>query len=200
MERPQVENKIAEAVKTYPKGSVLFVDNFLDFGNHESVKKALLRLKEKEILVRLTHGIYLYPKVDKELGVLFPSTEEIAKAIARRDKARIVPTGVQALNKLGLSTQIPMKVVYLTDGAARTVKVGKRTITFKKTSPKNLLVKGEISSFAIQALKTIGQNKIDEKTIEKIQSILKNEKKENIVHDAKLSPAWVSKILMQVIE
>jgi hypothetical protein len=200
MERPQVESKIAEAVKTYPKGSVLFVDNFLDFGNHESVKKALLRLKEKEILVRLTHGIYLYPKVDKELGVLFPSTEEIAKAIARRDKARIVPTGVQALNKLGLSTQIPMKVVYLTDGAARTVKVGKRTITFKKTSPKNLLVKGEISSFAIQALKTIGQNKIDEKTIEKIQSILKNEKKENIIHDAKLSPAWVSKILMQVIE
>lgn len=200
MERPQVESKIAEAVKTYPKGSVLFVDNFLDFGNHESVKKALLRLKEKEILVRLTHGIYLYPKVDKELGVLFPSTEEIAKAIAKRDKARIVPTGVQALNKLGLSTQIPMKVVYLTDGAARTVKVGKRTITFKKTSPKNLLVKGEISSFAIQALKTIGQNKIDEKTIEKIQSILKNEKKENIIHDAKLSPAWVSKILMHVIE
>jgi hypothetical protein len=200
MERPQVESKIAEAVKTYPRGSVLFVDNFLDFGNHESVKKALLRLKEKKILVRLTHGIYLYPKVDKELGVLFPSTEEIAKAIARRDKARIVPTGVQALNKLGLSTQIPMKVVYLTDGAARTVKVGKRTITFKKTSPKNLLVKGEISSFAIQALKTIGQNKIDEKTIEKIQSILKNEKKENIIHDAKLSPAWVSKMLMQVIE
>jgi hypothetical protein len=84
MERPQVENRIAEEVKTYPK-------------------------------------------VDKELGVLFPSTEEIAKAIARRDKARIVPTGVQALNKLGLSTQVPMKVVYLTDGAARTVKVGKRT-------------------------------------------------------------------------
>lgn len=200
MERPQVENRIAEAVKTYQRGSVLFVDDFLDYGNHESVKKALLRLKEKEILVRLAHGIYLYPKVDKELGVLFPSTEEIAKAIARRDKARIIPTGVQAMNKLGLSTQVPMKVVYLTDGAARTVKVGKRFITFKKTSPKNLLVKGEISSLAIQALKTIGQNKIDEKTIEKIQSILKNEKKENIINDAKLSPAWISKILMQVIE
>lgn len=199
MERPQVENRIAEAVKTYPKGSVLFVDDFLDYGNRESVKKALLRLKKKEILVRLTHGIYLYPKVDKELGVLFPSTEEIAKAIARRDKARIVPTGVQALNKLGLSTQVPMKVVYLTDGAARTVKVGKRTITFKKTSPKNLSVKGEISGLAIQALKTIGQNKVDEKTIEKIQVILKNEKKENIINDAKLSPAWINKILMQAI-
>ena len=199
MERPQVENKIAEALKTQPKGSVLFVDDFIDYGNPESVKKALLRLKEKEILVRLAHGIYLYPKIDKELGILFPSTEEIAKAIARRDKARIVPTGVQALNKLGLSTQVPMKVVYLTDGASRTVKVGKRTITFKKTSPKNLLVKGEISGLAIQALKTIGQNKVDEKTIEKIQAVLKSEKKENIINDAKLSPAWINRILMKAI-
>jgi len=199
MGRPQVENRIAEVLKTYQKGSVLFVNDFLDYGNPESVKKALLRLKEKQILVRLAHGIYLYPKVDKELGVLFPSTEEIAKAIARRDKTRIVPTGVQALNKLGLSTQVPMKVVYLTDGAARTVKVGKRTITFKKASPKNLLTKGEISSLAIQALKTIGQNKADEKTIEKIQAILKKEKKENIINDAKLSPAWINKILMQAI-
>jgi len=164
-------------LKAYPKGSVLFVNDFLDYGNSESVKKTLLRLKEKEILVRLAHGIYFYPRVDKELGVLFPSTEEIAKAIARRDKARIVPTGVQALNKLGLSTQVPMKVVYLTDGAARTVNVGKRTITFKKTSPKNLLAKGEISGLSIQALKTFGQNKVDDKTIEEIQAILKNEKK-----------------------
>ena len=92
MERPVVENKIAEVLKSHPKGSVLFVDDFLDYGNPESVKKALLRLKEKEILVRLAHGIYLYPKIDKELGVLFPSTEDIAKAIARRDKARIAPS------------------------------------------------------------------------------------------------------------
>ncbi|MDH5398813.1 MAG: DUF6088 family protein [Cyclobacteriaceae bacterium] len=200
MERPQVENKIAAALKAYPKGSVIFVDDFLDYGNPESVKKALLRLKEKEILVRLAHGIYLYPKIDKELGILYPSTEEIAQAIARRDKARIVPTGVQALNKLGLTTQVPMKVVYLTDGAARTVKVGKRTITFKKTSPKNLLAEGEISSLAIQALKTIGQNKLDENTINRVQAILKKEKKESIIHDAKLSPAWINKILMQTIK
>jgi hypothetical protein len=199
MERPQVENRIAEALKTYPKGSIVFVDDFLDYGNPESVKKALLRLKEKEFLIRLAHGIYLYPKVNKALGVLFPSTEEIAQAIARRDKARIIPTGVQALNKLGLSTQVPMKVVYLTDGATRIVKIGKRTITFKKTSPRNLSIKGEISGLAIQALKTIGQNKVDDKTIKKIHEILKNEKKENIIHDAKLAPAWVNKILRQVI-
>jgi predicted transcriptional regulator of viral defense system len=200
MERPIVENKIAEVLKSHQKGSVLFVDDFLDYGNSESVKKALLRLKEKEILVRLAHGIYLYPKIDKKLGVLFPSTEDIAKAIARRDKARIVPTGVQALNKLGLSTQVPMKVVYLTDGATRNIKVGKRTITFKNTSPKNLLAQGEISSLVIQALKTIGQSKVDDEILLKIEMLLKKEKIENTIHDAKLAPAWISKILNQAIE
>ncbi|PWA04018.1 DUF6088 family protein [Flavobacterium psychrotolerans] len=200
MERPIVENKIAEVLQSHPKGSILFVHDFLDYGNPESVKKALLRLKEKEILVRLAHGIYLYPKIDAALGILFPSTEDIAKAIARRDKARIVPTGVQALNKLGLSTQVPMKVVYLTDGAARSIKVGKRTITFKNTSPKNLLAQGEISSLVIQALKTIGQSKVDDKTISKIQTLLKKEKIENIMNDAKLSPAWINKIVIQAIK
>jgi hypothetical protein len=155
MERPIVENKIFESLKSRQKGIVIFVSDFLDYGNSESVKKALLRLNEKETIIRLAHGIYLYPKVDKELGVLFPSTEEIAFAIARRDKVRIIPTGVQALNKLGLSTQVPMKLVYLTDGGTRNIKVGKRTISFKNTSPKNLFMKGEISSMVIQALKTI---------------------------------------------
>jgi len=199
MERTIVESKIAEVLKSIPTGSVLFVGDFLDYGNSESVKKALLRLKEKGILVSLAHGIYLYPKIDKELGVLFPSTEDIAKAIARRDKARIVTTGVQALNKLGLSTQVPMKVVYLTDGAARSIKVGKRTITFKNTSPKNLLAQGEISSLVIQALKTIGKTNLDDETILKIQMLLKKEKKEYILNDARLAPDWINKILKQEI-
>ncbi|TXE16852.1 type IV toxin-antitoxin system AbiEi family antitoxin domain-containing protein [Psychroflexus gondwanensis] len=200
MERLVVEKEIAKALKKNKKGSILFVDDFLGYGNPESIKKALLRLKQKGLLVRLAHGIYLFPKIDKELGLLFPSTEDIAKAIARRDRARIVPTGVHALNKLGLSSQVPMKVVYLTDAAARSVKVGKRTISFKKASPKNLLAQGEISSLVIQALKTIGQKKLDNDTLKRIHLILENEKEENIVDDAKLAPAWIKKILTQSIK
>jgi hypothetical protein len=200
MERPIVENRVAEALKKLQKGSILFVDDFLDFGNSESIKKALFRLEEKGLLIRLAHGIYLYPKTDKDLGILYPSAEEIAIAIAKRDRARIIPTGVQALNKLGLSTQIPLKAVFLTDGAARSIKIGKRTITFKKTSPKNLLAKGEISSLVIQALKSIGQNKLEDENLKKLQTILRKEKKENILHDAKLAPAWINKILMSVVK
>lgn len=196
MIRPIVTNSVIEKLKELQKGSILFVDNFLDFGNPESVKKALFRMEEKGLLIRLAHGIYLYPKTDKALGVLHPSVEEIAAAIAKRDRARIIPTGIQALNKLGLSTQIPLQVVFLTDGAARSIKIGKRTITFKKTSPKNLLAKGEISGLAIQALKSIGQHKIEEEVLTRLFNSLKKEKKENILYDAKLAPAWINKILM----
>ena len=196
MIRPIVTNSVIEKLKELQKGSILFVDNFLDFGNPESVKKALFRMEEKGLLIRLAHGIYLYPKTDKALGVLYPSVEEIAAAIAKRDRARIIPTGIQALNKLGLSTQIPLQVVFLTDGAARSIKIGKRTITFKKTSPKNLLTKGEISGLAIQALKSIGQHKIEEEVLTRLFNSLKKEKKENILYDAKLAPAWINKILM----
>lgn len=200
MERIIVENKVLEKLKNLQKGSVLFADDFLDVGNPQSINKALFRLKQKDILIRLAHGIYSYPKKDKDLGILYPSTEEIAIAIAKRDKARIIPTGVQALNKLGLSTQIPLKVVFLTDGAARSIKIGKRTVTFKKTSPKNLMVKGEISGLVIQALKSIGQDKIEENILSKLLAILQKEKKENIRHDAKLAPAWINTILMRAIK
>ncbi len=196
MERPRIEAKVAERLQETPKGSVLFVDDFLDLGSPDSIKKALYRLtNEKSLLVRLAHGIYLFPKIDKELGILYPSTEEIAKAIARRDKARIIPTGVYALNRLGLSTQVPMKIVYLTDGATRSIKIGKRTITFKRTSPKNLMTTGEISTLAIQALKEIGQHNIDDDILKQLKVVLKKETEENILHDSKLAPAWINKIL-----
>ena len=199
--RPKIEAKIAEILQDTPKGSVLFVDDFLDFGSPDSIKKALYRLtNEKNLLIRLAHGVYLYPKTDKELGTLYPSTEEIAKAIARRDKARIIPTGVYALNRLGLSTQVPMKIVYLTDGATRSIKIGKRTISFKRTSPRNLMTTGEISTLAIQALKEIGQENVDEQILKQLKVVLKKETQENILHDAKLAPAWINKILKQSLK
>lgn len=199
MKRPTLEIKVESEIKKADKGRILFAEDFTELGNIESINRVLSRLKEKGILVRLAFGIYLYPKIDRELGVLYPSVEDIAQAIARRDKARIIPTGITALNKLGLSTQVPLKAVYLTDGAARVVKIGKRTITFKKASPKNLLAKGEISCLSIQALKSIGKNKVEEELLAKVKSMLKKENKENIMHDAKLAPAWINKILMSTI-
>jgi len=190
-----VQNRIENKITSMKKGSIIFPSNFDDFGNVEAVKKSLLRLKNKKFLVRLAHGIYLYPKQDKLLGVLYPSIEDIANAIAERDKARIIPTGIKALNQLGLSNQIPMNIIFLTDGTARTIVVGKRTLKFKRTTPKNLAVKGEITSLVIQALKEIGKNNITEEQLNRIKNHLKREKKGNIEHDIKLAPAWIAEIM-----
>ena len=190
-----IQTRIENKIKSMKRGSVLFPSNFDDIGNVEVVKKSLLRLENKKFLVRLAHGIYLYPKQDKLLGVLYPTIEKIAIAIAERDKARIIPTGTTALNKLGLSTQIPMNIVFLTDGAPRSILVGKRIIKLKRTSPKNLAVKGEITSLIIQALKEIGKDNVTAGQLEKIKIHLEKEKQEIIANDAKLAPVWISKIM-----
>lgn len=194
-----IAKQVVRKISNYKRGKIFFPDDFSGIGTVEVIKKTLLRLEQKGFLVRLAHGIYLYPKKDQVLGVLYPPIEEIAQAIARRDKARIILTGVHALNKLGLSTQVPMKVVYLTDGAPRDIQVGNRSIRFKKTTPKNLATKGEISGLVIQALREIGKAKATLEQLERIGKLLKDEKPETIAHDARLAPAWIAKIMRSAI-
>ncbi len=197
--RDTTDKKILDKIKGYNHGKLFFPESFTGTSSNDAIRQTLHRLARDGFLIRLAHGIYLYPKKDKEFGVLYPSIEEIAKAIAKRDKARIVPTGVNALNKLGLSTQVPMKVVYFTDGAPRSVQIGKRTIKFKKTTPKNLLAKGEISSLIIQALREIGKDNITKEQLARIQELLQKENPKIVKFDAGLAPAWISKIIMATI-
>ena len=120
-------------------------------------------------------------------------------AIAKRDKARILPTGSYALHMLGLTTQIPLKLVYLTDGSPRKITIGKRTIQFKKTTPKNLSLKGSISKLVVQALKEIGKGKMTNDELDKIVSILKKEDSKKLKHDIALAPQWIAEILAKAI-
>ena len=191
-----IHKQIEAQIKKRGRGSILFPADFYAIGSTEAVKKILLRLEKQGMLTRLAFGIYLFPKQSKLLGNITPSLEEIAKAIAKRDKARIVPTGSYALNALGLSTQVPLNAVYLTDGAARKVKVGKRTILFKKASPKNLAAVGPISGLAIQALKAIGEGKVSIDEEQQILKLLKKEPKETLMQDIALAPEWI-KIIMK---
>ena len=123
-----IENQIIKKIKKAKRGTLFFVESFLGAGSANSVNKTLERLVAKGELMKVATGIYVLPRKDSIIGVVTPGIEEIAKAIARRDKARIVPTGTYALNRLGLSTQVPLKVVYLTDGAARKIKIGNTTM------------------------------------------------------------------------
>ena len=193
------ENRILIKIRKARRGSLYFADSFLAFGTSKAVNKALERLVEKKEIIRVATGIYTRPKQSKLLGSLTPGVEEIAEAIAKRDNARIVPTGSYAQNVLGLSTQVPMKMVYLTDGAARKVKAGNYTITFKKTTPKNLSSRGSISELAIQALKSIGKDNVTKEEEEIIIEHLKKEKQSHLEHDIRLAPEWIRKILRKAL-
>lgn len=186
-----IHSQLEDKIISLKKGAIVFVSDFAEFGTAENVKKVLLRLEKKQLLVRLAHGIYLYPKIDKELGILYPSTESIAEAIAKRDKIRIIPTGIYALQQLGISTQIPMNVIYLTDGAPRKIKVGKRTITFKKTAPKNLAIKNKVLSNIVQGLKELGKENITDEVKQKINQALEKVPVEILKEEILNAPVWV---------
>jgi len=192
-------DKILIKIKKSKRGSLFFIDDFISQGNSEAIRKALQRLVKYGELVRIATGIYVRPEIDPVIGQVTPGIDAIAKAIARRDKARIIPTGVYALNRLGLSTQVPMNMVYLTDGTSRKVKVGNRIITFKRASPKNLTAIGAISSLVIQALKTTGKDKLSVNEIERIQFLLKKEKTSHLKHDLRLAPEWIRLIMQNVL-
>ena len=194
-----IENKVLEHLKYRQRGKIYFTNDFATLGTSESIRKSLSNLVKKDILIRLTQGIYLYPKIDKDLGVLYPSVDDVCRAIAKRDKARIEPTGVFALHSLGLSTQIPVNVVYLTDGIPRKIKYGNRTIKFKKTAPKNLAMKGKVSSLVIAALKQIGKENVSQEVELQLTKALKKESVENVKHDAQLAPVWISKLIFQLV-
>ena len=194
------EEQIAEFVSNQPRGTLFFPDDFEHIGSSEAVRKALQRLENKGTIRRVAHGIYVLPKESPYIGEVLPSAEGVAAAIAKRDKIRIVPTGVYALHALGLSTQIPLRLVFLTDGAARTIKVGKRTIKLKRTTPKNLMAVGPISSLVIQALREIGKDKISPDELKQIMKILEGEDQQTLKHDIKLAPEWIKQIMKGAID
>ena len=195
-----VSSKIESIITNSGKGKLLFVSDFSQHGNYDTVRKALQRLTDKGIILRISKGIYYYPKTDELLGILYPTAAEIGKAIAKRDKARIIPTGAYAQHLLGLSTQIPMNIVYLTDGSARKVKIGNQTIIFKKTSPKNLSFESKLSSLIIQALKSKKENNITQTEKLRLTEIIRqSNEKEKIKKDIQNAPVWIQKIVLEIL-
>ena len=194
------ENKILIKIKKAKRGTLFFTDNFSTIANTKTISKALERLVKSGEVHRVARGIYVRPVEDEYLGIVYPDIDEIAHAIAKRDKASIIPTGSYALYKLGLTTQVPMNIVYYTDASSRKIQIGKQSITFKKASAKNLSYIGEISKLAVLALKSIGKDKVTTEELKKIKELLRNEKPYHLQHDLKLAPHWIRKLLSENIK
>lgn len=190
-----IAKKVYSKIARSKRGYLFFVDSFLEFGNAKAINKALERLVVSGKLHRISTGIYVRPIVDKTIGVVLPGIEEIAQAIAKRDRALIIPTGSYAMYKLGLTTQVPLNVVFYTNTSARKILIGEQAIIFKKASSRNLASIGEISMLAIQALKSIGKHHVTEEDLIKIRSALSKEKPEHVKHDLQLAPEWIRRLL-----
>jgi hypothetical protein len=193
-----VYNQLFNKIFLQKVGVLIFLEDFLELGSQKAVSKNLERMVDHGILTRVARGIYLLTKKDKELGSLMPTLDKIAKAIAARERAVIIPSGLVAMQELGLTTQVPMNAVYLTDATPRKIQVGKRYIVFKKTTPKKLALKGKISSLVIRAMQEIGKENITNDHLTKIADWVAKENLSDLMHDVKLATIWVRNILLDM--
>ncbi len=189
------DSKILQRIKSRKRGWVFTPDNFADLGTRQAVDHALMRHRKSGLIRRLARGLYDYPKTDPELGALQPSTDDIASALAGRDATRLQPSGAYAANLLGLSTQVPMKVMYLTDGRKGKVQIGKRQIILKNTTPRYMATAGKISGLVIHALRHLGRKNVDQQIITQLERRLDEEARKQLMQDIRYAPAWIADII-----
>lgn len=188
-----VKNQVRTKISKASFGEIFFLDDFEKYGSADNIRKVLSRFEKEDVVERLAHGIYIKPKKDPLLGTLYPNIEEIAREIAKRDKARIAPTGVMALYLLGLTTQVPLKAVYLTDGSQREVKIGNRAIKFKRTVPKSFAIKDELLHLIVQAFREKGQRDITEEFLKTIKYSIAKLDEKVMRNQLGYAPVWIQK-------
>lgn len=196
-----IENTILNRIHGRGSGSVAVPSDFLDLGSRRAVDLALHRMAKQGVIRRLARGLYHYPKTHATLGPLLPSPEVIAKALAGRDQIHLQPAGAYAANLLGLSEQVPAKVVFLTEGPSRTVRLaGSMTIQLRHTSARNTASAGRLSGLVIQALRHLGKEHLTPEHIAHLKRTLPANQRRAIVKDLKLAPTWMHPILRALAE
>jgi hypothetical protein len=195
-----MQSTIKHSLSILKAGKILFPADFRGKGSQAAIKMALSRATANGQIRRLAQGIYYVPFVDPLLGELTPAPEAVAEQLAEREKVRIRPTGAFALHKLGLTTQVPTRLVYLTDGHPRKFQIGKATVEFKATTPKKMALAGEISGPLILALEGLEPDKIDDNTEKRIKFLLQLEKQEVLQQDLQSAPGKVYDYLTRLLK
>lgn len=189
-----VEHKVKAKITYARYGEVFFVSTFHQF-DVEYVTKLLAQFEKEGLITRIAKGVYVKVKKTR-FGVVYPSAFELVTEIAKRDKAKIFPTGDTAANRLGFSTQVPMNASFLTSGSSRKLKLGNRTVTLTHGSPKKFAYKGKLMPELVQALRSIGEDNITESVEKRVAQLLSaTPETETIEHDLLLAPVWVRQII-----
>jgi len=186
-----VDARILSRIYGSKRGSAFTPSDFLDLGSRRAVDLALHRLERGKILRRLARGLYEYPREHPELGTLSPDIEKVARALAVKHRIRLQPAGAYATNLLGLSEQVPAKVVFLTDGPSRTVKIGRQEIQLRRTTPRNMESAQRLSGLLMQALRHLGEEHITPQRMEHLKRTLPLKERQQLLKDLRLAPAWM---------
>jgi hypothetical protein len=195
-----IDSRILARIHGRGRGSVFVPSDFLDLGSREAVDLALHRFARKGTIRRLARGVYDFPKQHPVLGLLAPSAETVARALAGRDRTRLQPAGAYAANILGLSDQVPAKAVFLTDGPSRTVKIGPTTIQLRRTTPRNMAAAGRLSGLLIQALRNLGEEHVTPARREHLKRTIPADQRRELLKDLRLAPAWMHPIFRELAE
>lgn len=194
-----VTQKFEEKYRKMKDKSLIFASDFAEY-NQEYIGDLLAAYMKDGRLVRLANGVYLKTTVTR-FGPVYPSPTEIAEAIARRDHAQVLMSGLAAENYFGLSTQVPMKVVFLTSGSARKLTVGNTEIEFKRGVPRNFAFRDRTMATLCQALKSIGNGHVTEEQRGVLMRFLSEYVKEHAINeDIKLMPQWIQRLLNEIIK
>ncbi len=172
--------------------------DFSDLGSDIAIRKALSRLQKQNFIRRLAQGVYDYPEIHDLLGKIPPDLNKVAKAIAEKNGVQIQPAGAYAANLVGLSEQVPGRVIFLTEGPSRKVKIGNQEVIFKKTTKKNMLSAGTREGLLIQALKHLGKDHIDQTVCTQVSKFLKKSDPEKIRQSMKFAPAWIKVLVFEI--
>ena len=161
---------------------------------------ALSRLAAAGRMRRVARGLYDIPRKSTRLGTTWPSVESVVKAVSRRDGVRVQPTGAYAANRLGLTTQVPMRVVFLTDGSAHEFRLGKLTVAFRHTTPRNMATAGRVSGLVIQALRWLGRKNVDDDVVHRLRTTLDKKARHQVAVDLDNAPAWIADVMRRVAQ
>ena len=189
---------LRQRIEAMPEDCILFRSDFPEY-HTEFVGSVLSELTTEGILVKIAHGIYTKPRKSK-FGVVLPSVDKVVQAIATRDNAEILPSGMTALNALGLSTQVPMNYTYLTTGSERTVNLSNRKVVLKRGVPKNFCYGTRLISLLVQALKALKKENVGDSELKVIRQLMSKEiDKETLVKDVDMMPAWMKRIIKPML-
>jgi hypothetical protein len=195
-----ITERVQRAVQRRGRGAVFVPADFLALGNRAAIDVALHRLVRSGVIRRLARGVYDFPIQHPVLGDLVPAIEQVAQALADRDGTRLLPTGAVAANALGLSDQVPARVVFLTDGKSRTVQIGPTTIQFRHTTAKNLATAGRLSGMLIQALRAVGRANLTPARRYHLRRTIPAAQRRKLLDDLRFAPSWMHPIFRELAE